>query len=418
MFVFFLLLEMALVAYWVKRYVGFTNILNPLIPLYYYHTVFFFLAMLYMDRYDHIGISDEVIYMAMYGYMAFFGVGIFFSVLFGLKNGRVLAMRFENEYSTKSSYWMAAFLVQTLVLCMIFLFYMQKGVLVLASDAENYRVEARKGVGFLIVIFRWISEIFAVVGSIFIFTAARVRLRDKLLFWSYYAISVIFMFGLGSRAFVLDMIVIVVAIYYWSKCRDLDVKMLCLGLGFFVFLGFVGALRQGFELDGLVVFEKALWRPFVNFQNFQWIVNDFNYSNYLNGVSFGIELKTLLPGYQPNFGTWYKDVFGYNFSGGSITITYLGEAYANFGTIGVLLFPVFLGFIVTFLAFLLQRRGTFFWVFMSIMLSLSLKGIINVGLGATLVGTVLPVVVCVLCFFLARLGLLMLARKSPPLHQS
>lgn len=412
MLILVLLLELALVTYLVRRYVGLTNILNPIVPLYYYHTVFFFLALLYVERYNHIVISNEIVYLVMYGYLAFFGTAVLLHVLFRLKNGRILAGKFENDFSTSGSYWVAAFLLQTAVLVMIFVFYMQKGGLVLADDAENYRVEARKGLGFLVVIFRWVSEIFTVVGALFIFTARRVRVGDRLLFWFYYLISILFMFGLGSRAFVLDMVVIVVAIYYWSKRRNLDVKMLSLGAVFFVFLGLVGALRQGFELSGLIVFEKALWRPFVNFQNFQWIANDFNYTNYLNGASFGIELSTLLPGYQPNFGTWYKEEFGYNFSGGSITITYLGEAYANFGLVGALFFPVFLGVIIPLLAFLLQRRVSFFWVFMSIMVGLSLKGIINVGLGATFVGTVLPVFFCVMCYFFIRVVLLVFAKKE------
>lgn len=42
MLILVLLLELALVTYLVRRYVGLTNILNPIVPLYYYHTVFFF----------------------------------------------------------------------------------------------------------------------------------------------------------------------------------------------------------------------------------------------------------------------------------------------------------------------------------------------------------------------------------------
>ena len=68
MLILVLLLELALVTYLVRRYVGLTNILNPIVPLYYYHTVFFFLALLYVERYNHIVISNEIVYLVMYGY--------------------------------------------------------------------------------------------------------------------------------------------------------------------------------------------------------------------------------------------------------------------------------------------------------------------------------------------------------------
>ncbi len=386
----------------VHRYIGLTNITNPIVPIYYYHTVFFLLALLYIGHYNHVEISQKVVFMILYGYVALFCSAVFFGRLLGVRNGRVVASNFVNNLSPKSSYLWAAFILQTLMLAVILFFFFKKGILLFAEDANNYRVEARKGLGFIIVIFRWVSEIFVVVGALHIFTTLKNSKVQVALFCVYYIVTIFFMLGLGSRAFVLDLVVIIIAIFYWSRCRDVDLKMILVGACCFFFLGLLGVFRQGFDVDLLLVFEKAIWRPFTNIQNFQWIVDDFSSFGFLAGESLLIELRTLLPGYQPNFGTWYKEEFGYMFTGGSITVTYLGEAYLNFGYIGVLVAPLLIGLFIAAVGRFFQQKNTFFWMFMSIMVSLSLKGIINVGVGATFVGTLLPVIFCLVSFMTVR----------------
>ncbi|PCI07345.1 MAG: hypothetical protein COB77_04860 [Gammaproteobacteria bacterium] len=403
--------SLVLVSFLVNHYIGLVNITNPIVPLYYYHTFFFLIALTYIERYAHVEISASVVYMILYGYIALFFSAVFFYKLLGGRKGAVLARCFHNHLTPSSSYIWAAFIIQTIAIVLILVFYMYKGVLILADDANNYRVDARKGLGFVILMFRWVSELFVVMLSLFLFTSKRKSLLLAILFVSYYIITFFLLLGLGSRSFVLELVLIVIGIFYWSRCRGFDFKLLFTGILFFSVLGLLGVFRQGFDVNAALVFEKAVWRPFVNIQNYQWIVNDFIGNDKLNGESLLIELNTLLPGYQPNFGTWYKEVYGYDFSGGSITVTYLGEAFANFGYAGVFIFPLAIGFFVAIISYICQRRITFIWMFVSIMMSLSLKGIINVGIGATLVGTVFPVVFYICMFFLIRYFILLISQK-------
>lgn len=55
------------------------------------------------------------------------------------------------------------------------------------------------------------------------------------------------------------------------------------------------------------------------------------------GYTFLINFIMLAPGSQPDFTIWLKNQIGIVFSGGGVTPTLLGEAWMNFGTIGVLI---------------------------------------------------------------------------------
>ena len=109
----------------------------------------------------------------------------------------------------------------------------------------------------------------------------------------------------------------------------------------------MGAYRVNHSADFIDLFKFRLaWRPFVNIQNFQMVLDHFPTKHeFLWGKTYLIDLSILLPGSNPNSGTFLKELMGLSFDGGSITPSYLGISYVNFGYAGMILSPIILGFI-------------------------------------------------------------------------
>lgn len=100
----------------------------------------------------------------------------------------------------------------------------------------------------------------------------------------------------------------------------------------------LGIIRQGLNFDLESLLKQILWRPFTNIQNIEWITNYFpSTHDFFYGKSLLVDLSVLLPGYQPNFGTYIKELMGLYFSGGSLTLSFLGQAYIDFGYIFALI---------------------------------------------------------------------------------
>lgn len=108
-----------------------------------------------------------------------------------------------------------------------------------------------------------------------------------------------------------------------------------------------GALRTNYDADLLALFKaRFAWRPFVNIQNFQFVMDFFpKKHDYLYGYTYIVDLSMLTPGSHPNSGTYLKDLMGLHFDGGSITPSYLGMSYVNFGVAGLIFSPIILGFV-------------------------------------------------------------------------
>src|SRR5690606_21921627 len=110
-------------------------------------------------------------------------------------------------------------------------------------------------------------------------------------------------------------------------------KYVIIGIILITLVAIMGALRT--NLDEGVDFVRLVkarfgWRPYVNIQNLQRIYEFFpEKEGFLYGYSYLIELKVFLPGSNPNFGTYLKDVMNWQFEGGSITPTFLGIGYIN-----------------------------------------------------------------------------------------
>ncbi|MDD2338166.1 MAG: O-antigen ligase, partial [Geobacteraceae bacterium] len=226
------------------------------------------------------------------------------------------------------------------------------GIIWLRSDFDDYRIVARAGIGWLVII----SITFITYSSIALFT--KHLFCRNLIFALFYAISgTLLVIQFGNRAPALEIIVACAFIYCWHKWQKIPILLLVGGgLSALFLLGALQIYRQGIEATLLMLGLQTMWRPFVNIQNFDLIYNSVpSIIPYQNGNSFLMDLAVLAPGYQPNFGTWLKDALGLDFTGGSVTVTYLGEFYANFGYLGSVICSFTLGFILSLISSKLQR---------------------------------------------------------------
>jgi len=388
------------IGYLINRHVGLLNIVNPITPLYYYHTIFFFIALLYKNLYSSIEISSKAILFIIYGYCIFFITYIVGTKILRIQNRQQMMAKYAFPSFARSKYLYAAFALQSFVILALILFYIKTGSIpLLHADAEDFRIEARKGFGTIIVLSRCISDIFI---SVYILHVKNIWNEKKLgvVFAVYLLITFLLFLGLGSRSPIFDFVLILVVLYYWVNKKNFCPRLIALVPLLFIMMGVIGAFRQGNEVDSLRIFGKAIWRPFTNLQNFQWVLDSFPSNKpFLSGKGYLIEIATLLPGHQPNFGTWFKEEFGHEFSGGSVTVTYLGEIYANHGTIGIIFLPIVYSLFCLALTWSFSNRGTFHSTLILLMFSLSLKGMINVGLVTTLISSVMPMCVALIFYY-------------------
>lgn len=326
-----------------NRFFDLKNLLNPFVFFYLYQTVFCFIALSYHDKYS-IEISDELEFFIVVSYFLTF-LGAFISRYLFQRAG-IAYVRYNDIFIQKrpsSAFLNAGVLLFLLALGVFFYFtFKTGGPIIFGDEIENARIEKRKGSGMLNVIFI----------SFFLYSYLVLLLSKKLSFGIKFLIFSVAAFALlsfGSRA---PMIKLILAIFLLagilSKKKITISKYVWIGSLAIVLVIVLGAfrtnLKEGIDFMDLVI-ARAGWRPFVNIQNLQRIFDFFpENSPYLYGESYLIDLKIFLPGSNPNFGSHLKDIMNWRFDGGSITPTFLGIGYINFGRIAFIIYPLIFGF--------------------------------------------------------------------------
>ena len=261
------------------------------------------------------------------------------------------------------------------------------GVVWNQSEIDDLRVEVRKGVG-------WIALLG--IASAFVGVLLYVFSR-KTIGWLE-AILVLLLFSVcasayGNRAPAADVFLAGFFSVLFVKYKRVPIlPMAIAGSGLFLLVMAAGLYRQGFDLSVDGVLLQVLWRPFVNFQNFQLIYDAFPQKiPYQYGNGYLIDLAVLMPGYQPNYSTWLKDALGLTFTGGGVNQTYLGEFYSNFSLLPALCISFFLG--AAFQLCYIALRSAAAGPHIMLIVAFSLKGMVSSGLVSPLMYYLLP-----LCF--------------------
>jgi len=369
------------------------NLLNPFVFFYLYQTAFCFIALSYCDtRFPRIPIDPDLKFFIISSYITTFFGALISRYTFSLMGGKYIRI---NELIVKNKlskpFQLSGLVVFFLGVIFFLIFtYKTGGVIIFADDIENDRITRKAGAGLYNLLFL----AFLLYGyAIILFMKDKTRIVKTILF----LFTAFALISYGSRAPLLKLLVATFIIVTILRQKKLSLnKYFKIGLIIFILLVVFGAIRSNFQDDrvsflSLVGFRSA-WRPFVNIQNLQKIFEFFpDKNNFLYGYSYLIDFKLFFPGSNPNFGTYLKSLMDWDFDGGSVTTTFIGLGYLNFGKSAFFIYPFIYGFFFNSVYQLIAKRSQIkitnflFLLFFSI----GVSGSVSTGLFGTFINNIL-----------------------------
>jgi len=369
------------------------NLFNPFVFFFIYHTVFLFIALSYRNIYS-IEISNEVIAIITSSYcVTFIGALIsrFFFQSIGVNYVGMHDIGMKRE--SNGVFFFSSLLIYTIgVICYLYFIYKSGGIIIFGGDIETTRISQRKGLGLvtlLYISFMIYGYLGMLLSKIKLFNIIKIPL---------FVFTVFALISYGSRAPALKLIIgifILGLIFKIKKGHIIKIKKFVTPFIIVLLLIVIlGALRKGVpnsELLDLAI-ARAGWRPFVNIQNLQKIFEFFpSKHEFLYGYSMIVDLKLFLPGSNLNFGTLLKEIMSWKFEGGSITPSYIGLGYLNFGIIGVFAYAFMYGFILNSLyemILIVCKKNNFTLLFL-FLLSIGMAGAVSTGMLGVLINNVM-----------------------------
>jgi oligosaccharide repeat unit polymerase len=290
------------------------------------------------------------------------------------------------------TFWKVCFVLSFLFTS---LFFIKAGnIPMLASNPEIARVEAMKGSG-IIQRFSYLTLHFGVITYFIIeYFKGHKHINKKILIL---IIALVFYNILtGPRSYALWTFILIYIVYQLLNYKKLKILH---GILLLIFILTLIAVIGGVRYSGLsdVNFSDTIIRfvnrIYMNPVNANRIV-EFFYNKPIETNSFLIEISVLLPGYQPDLGTYLKNLFGITFEGGGITVPLPAEGYMNFGYIGVVLYSfIFVLVLKLFELFIYIFRASVFNILFIILIPIQFMGVITMGLSGILVKTTIPVII-------------------------
>lgn len=386
-----------IVVFFVHKCFDITNLYNPFIVFFLYHTFFLFIALSYKDNYKHVVIEDATIVLIVSSYITCVLGAIASSLLFrkmGYNYYKLKDIRYSGTQASYSNY--AGYIILFIGFYMATSYIIDTGGLIFfKKDIENTRITDRHGRG-LITLLSMSFIIFGYLITLFDNKPGYVKLF-------LFILSSFFLLSFGNREPMLELALMSFVLLCIYKNIKLKIKYLAyIGIAIFSLMVLFGALRANSTYDAKDLFMAQFgWRPFVNIQNLQWIINFVPKDlEFMHGETMLIELKLFLPGSNPNFGTWLKDTMKLTFDGGSITTTHLGLAYINFGYVGAFLYPFFLGFLFQSIyhSFINRTYNSKLRLLFLFMFSLHVGGTLSSGLVSILIMNIMFLCFVTLCY--------------------
>lgn len=397
LYIFILLLLMFLV----NKKFQLNNLINPFIYFFWTHIVFFYIGIMYADIYQYSGIfinSTTKVYI-IYS-LIFFVIGGFLSkILMQMLHYPYIKI---NDIKIPHNTFSDRIYIKTVlpffivgILIVIYYSYSIGGYIWFQGNFENIRIETRKGIGSLIII----SLNFLTYSGLVLLLSKKINISSLFFF----IIITSSLLAFGNRApFLFFLLILLILKSIQHNIKFTMKHFIIFGGMIFIMMVLFGAIRKGPDELYNLFFHRLPWRPYVNIQNFQILLDNFpSQIDHLYGKGYIIDLSTLLPGYQPNLGTWIKEILGMTFEGGSLTLTYLGVSYINFGLIGLFIYPVIYGFILNTLYMLFVNKSNISVIklIFIFLISFSLGGSVSTGLIPVILYISLPVIIT---YFLHR----------------
>ena len=279
-------------------------------------------------------------------------------------------------------------------ICIFGVFFFKSGGLILfMNDAENARINAVAGSGFLVVL-----------GTQFLNIATLIEKKEKIR-TIYLIISIILMFGTGFRSQALYLIAMYYIIYYINTNKASIAKMFGIVMIISFLYAYIGVVRSGLKNWTLLsLYKPVIWRMFVNTSNFSDVLNLYPESLFTVGKSYINDLLTVLPGPQETYILKLKDILNIQFDGGSLTPSIFGESYYNFGLVGAVVIPILIGIIILTIDYFSRR---YLSTEIYLIASFLMVGISTTGIMPVLLYSILPLILV----YIVRILIMCILRK-------
>jgi hypothetical protein len=283
------------------------------------------------------------------------------------------------------------------------------GIPVLSESGEQARVDSRAGLGPLVIGAIWLISLPAValIGHL----TATGRQRTAVLAIGVLSAGALAVFGNREQVLVLVLAsawVVLTAGGRLPRWRH----VVALGAISLIALAIAAMLRSGAIPSVELLLGRLQWQFYVGGSNLQRLVDLIpSELPYLLGRGYLIDLAVLLPGPQPNFGLWLKEMMGLDFQGAGITIGLTGEFYANFGAAVAVAGSFAVGAGLAMIRPLIQLKKPLDAAF-AVLLALSAGGFVQSGLISVMLYSVLPLGFVYLGLRAAAPTLFLLTRRS------
>ncbi len=390
----------------VRRYHGLFNLFDPVSYFFFAHIVLFYIGIFYRNLYeDVVPIADSSVIWISVGLLLF---------TLGVVQGNLIGhTRRPNKHNASSlarpiklvafapGYQQAAWVLFMLGALGVFFFIWKTGtILWLEEESDDLRVSSREGIGWIAIL----SISFVTYATVALVSFAIFRQAKPKFAFLVALVAALLVLQFGNRAPAAEILVYVGFIYCLYRWGRVPATVAISGtIAIFVLVATLGIIRQGLGLDAMMIGLQMLWRPFVNIQNIDIVFHSFPHVvPFQFGLGLIQDLSVVLPGYQPNFGTWVKNMLGMEFTGGSLTITYQGELYANFGFPGLIFGAWSLGMALSLGSLYLRKHVVPQNFAYLAAVAIPMKSIVTVGVVSPILYGLIPMLLAHGVFILAR----------------
>ena len=307
-------------------------------------------------------------------------------------------------------YWKRAFYLFFLagIVLYLFIYFFKMGTIpIFLDNLESARVGVKEGLGkYILIANALISVSLAYRFAIEKFVLNKIKFISII----YLIIGVFFVMGIGFRGPAAYLVVSCFLAYlifskkYLSR-QGISIRYILLGIVFIGFLSLLGYYRHTGEFSILAIGSTA-WTTAVNVSNLEAIVDNIDRNgDYYYGYTLFSDLGVALGLHENGFtGVILKTKYGMNFEGEGMTITSPGEAYMNFGWLGIFLHASFLGLLAGLFYEIVISSGKLSWFVILVLFSLNFSRLAVGGIVAPGLFFLLPqLLLCGAFIFVAKL---------------
>jgi len=307
-------------------------------------------------------------------------------------------------------HWKRAFYLFFLsgVALYLYIYFFQMGTIpIFLDDLESARVGAKAGLGKYILI----GNALISVSLVYRFAVEKFVLgKIKPISVVYLLVGVFFVMGIGFRGPAAYLVVSCFLAYLiftqkYLNEQGISFRYILTGIIFIIFLSLLGYYRHTGQISYRAIGSTA-WTTAVNVSNLADIVhNTDKEGEFYYGQTVVNDLGMAVGLHERGFtGVILKEKYQLEFEGEGMTITSPGEAYMNFGWLGIILHAAFLGTLAGFVYEIIIRSGKLSWFVILVLFSLNFSRLAVGGIVAPGLFFLVPqLILCAVFIFIAKL---------------